>query len=405
MAKSGAAGLGFARAQRRKRADMVREMFVMTKRQLQGLATEYGTPVVVIDHNILRRNYAEFKRHLPKVQAYFAVKANPAPEIVHTLYKIGASFDVASMPEFLTVYENIKHLPTKAQQDFIWDKIIYANPTKPRETLMALDQYKPLVTFDNLNELHKIKQYAPHAGVVLRLRVANTGSQCELSSKFGCDPGEAVDLIVEAFKLGLVVEGLSFHVGSQCTNFENFVQALNVSAAVMKEARERGHELKILDIGGGFPAPYNRHVKPFAELAQVIKTEVERLFKPDIQILAEPGRFLVATAAAAVCKIIGKTVRDGKTCYYVDDSVYHTFSGIIFDHCAYPLSAFKKGKTEVCAVFGQTCDGLDTLSQSEVLPDLDLEDLVYAENIGAYSNASATWFNGFPPAKVLHINQ
>ena len=404
MAKSGAAGLGFARAQRRKRADMVREMFVMTKRQLQGLATEYGTPVVVIDHNILRRNYAEFKRHLPKVQAYFAVKANPAPEIVHTLYKIGASFDVASMPEFLTVYENIKHLPTKAQQDFIWDKIIYANPTKPRETLMALDQYKPLVTFDNLNELHKIKQYAPHAGVVLRLRVANTGSQCELSSKFGCDPGEAVDLIVEAFKLGLVVEGLSFHVGSQCTNFENFVQALNVSAAVMKEARERGHELKILDIGGGFPAPYNRHVKPFAELAQVIKTEVERLFKPDIQILAEPGRFLVATAAA-VCKIIGKTVRDGKTCYYVDDSVYHTFSGIIFDHCAYPLSAFKKGKTEVCAVFGQTCDGLDTLSQSEVLPDLDLEDLVYAENIGAYSNASATWFNGFPPAKVLHINQ
>lgn len=377
----------------------------MTKKQLQQLAAEHGTPLVVIDHNLIRRNYAEFRKYLPKVQAYYAVKANPAPEIIHTLYREGASFDVASMPEFMMVYENIKHLPAKAQQEFIWDKIIYANPTKPKETLMWLDQYKPLVTYDNLSELGKIKEYAPHAGVVLRLRVANTGSQCELSSKFGCDPGEAVDLIMAALERGLVVEGLSFHVGSQCTNFENFVQALNVAAAVMKESKERGHEIKILDIGGGFPAAYNRHVKPFPELAGVVNAEIERLFAPEIQILAEPGRFLVATAATSVAKIIGKAVRDGKTCYYIDDSVYHTFSGIIFDHCQYHLAAFKKGKAELSAVFGQTCDGLDTISQSELLPDLDIEDLVYAENIGAYSNASATYFNGFPPAKVVHINQ
>src|SRR5204863_1830978 len=136
----------------------------------------------------------------------------------------------------------------KQQQDFIWDKIIYANPTKPRETLLALDKYKPLVTYDNLTELKKIKEFAPHAGVVLRLRVPNTGSMVELSSKFGCDAGEAVDLIQAAFAMGLVVEGLSFHVGSQCTNFENFVQALNISAAVMDEAKSRGHEIKILDI-------------------------------------------------------------------------------------------------------------------------------------------------------------
>src|SRR6185436_10146245 len=146
--------------------------------------------------------------------------------------------------------------------------------------------YKPLVTYDNLAELEKIKQFAPHAGVVLRLGVANTGSQCELSNKFGCQTGEAVDLILEAFKLGLVVEGLSFHVGSQCTNFENFVQALNVAAAVIKESQERGHTIKILDIGGGFPAAYNRHVRPFSELATVIHREIERLFAPDIQILA-----------------------------------------------------------------------------------------------------------------------
>jgi ornithine decarboxylase len=377
----------------------------MTKKQLQQIARKEGTPVVVIDHNVLRANYKAFHQHMPRVQAYYAVKANPDPAIVRSLYKIGASFDVASLAEFRLVYENIKHLPAREQQDFIWDKIIYANPTKPKETLLALDRYKPLVTYDNLNELKKIRQFAPHAGVVLRLRVDNTGSQCELSSKFGCATGEAVDLIKAAFAMGLVVEGLSFHVGSQCTNFQNFVQALNAAAAVMRESKSRGHEIKILDIGGGFPAPYNKHVRPFRELARVINAEIDRLFAPNIQILAEPGRFLVATAATSVARIIGKAVRDGKPCYYIDDSVYHTFSGIIFDHCQYHLKAFKKGKTDICAVFGQTCDGLDTISQSEELPDLEIEDLVYAENIGAYSNASATWFNGFPPAKVVHINQ
>lgn len=377
----------------------------MTKKQLQSLAKQHGTPLVIVDHAELRRNYARFCRHLPRVQCYFAVKANAEPAIVRTLYKAGASFDVASLPEFMLVYDNIKKLPARAQQDFIWDKIIYANPTKPKETLLALDQYKPLVTYDNETELHKIRQYAPHAGVVLRLAVANTGSQCELSNKFGCDPGEAVDLVLAALKLGLNVEGLSFHVGSQCTNFENFVQALNIAAAVMKESRARGHEIKILDIGGGFPAPYNKHVRPFAELARVINAEIDRLFAPDIQILAEPGRYLVATAATSVARIIGKAVRNDKRCYYIDDSVYHTFSGIIFDHCQYPLQAFKSGPPEVCAVFGQTCDGLDVISQSELLPDLDIEDLVYAENIGAYGSASATYFNGFPPAKIVHVNQ
>src|SRR5436190_8340107 len=377
----------------------------MTQKQLKALAKKHGTPVVVIDHDAVRKNYAAFRQHLPKVQCYFAVKANAEPAIIRTLYKAGASFDVASLPEFMLVYENIKLLAPKEQQDFIWDKIIYANPTKPRQTLQALDKYKPLVTYDNLTELKKIKQYAPHAGVVLRLRVPNTGSMVELSSKFGCDPGEAVDLIVSAFGMGLVVEGLSFHVGSQCTNFQNFVQALNLSAAVMQEAKSRGHEIKILDIGGGFPAPYNKHVKPFSALAKKINAEIDRLFPKHIEILAEPGRFLVATAATSVARIIGKAVRDGKPCYYIDDSVYHTFSGIIFDHCQYHLKAFRKGKTEICAVFGQTCDGLDTISQSEELPDLEIEELVYSENIGAYSNASATWFNGFPPAKVVHVNR
>lgn len=377
----------------------------MTKKLLLEQARKHGTPLVLVDHDVIRRNYASFRRHLPKVQAYYAVKANPAPEILRTLYNAGASFDVASLAEFLLVYEIIKNLPAKQRQDYIWDKIIYANPIKPRETLLALNEYKPLITYDNVEELGKIKRYAPDAGVVLRVRVPNTGSMVELSSKFGCDTGEAVDLILEAFRIGLVVEGLSFHVGSQCTNFDNFVKALNIAAAIMNEARSRGREIKILDIGGGFPVPYDRHVKPFGVLARKINTEIDRLFSKDIEILAEPGRFLVATAATAISRVIGKAIRDGKRCYYVNDSVYHTYSGIIFDHCQYRVAAFKRGASEMCTVFGQTCDGMDTIAQSEELPELEIDDLVYSEDIGAYSNASATWFNGFAPAKVVHVNQ
>lgn len=372
---------------------------------LEKIAQKYGTPVLVMDHAKIRENYKEFTESLPRVQAYYAVKANSDPEIVKTMYSLGASFDVASFPEFMLVHENIKNLSAKERQDFIWDKIIYANTIKRAEALKQLDPYKPLVTYDNLEELQKMKKYSPHAGLVLRIRVPNTGSMVELSSKFGADPGEAVDLIEAALKTGFVVEGLSFHVGSQCNNFENYVQALQLSASICKESESRGHKIKIIDIGGGFPVKYHSKVKAFKTLAKKLNVEFKRLFPEDIEILAEPGRFMVANAGTLVTKIIGKAVRDGKTCYYLDDGVYHTFSGIVFDHCQYPLKAFKDGEKKVCAVFGPTCDAFDTISLSEELPDLEIDDLLYAENIGAYSIASSTYFNGFPPAKVVHINR
>ncbi len=375
--------------------------------RLQKLAARHGTPLFVVDHDQIRRNYAEFKKHLPRVQAYYAVKAEPLPEIVETLYKAGASFDVASFPEFLIVHENIKNLSARRRQDYIWDKIIYANPIKATETLEQLDQYRPLVTFDNIEEVRKIKKHAPHAGLALRLKVANTGAMVELSSKFGAAPGEAVDLILAAVKAGLVVEGLSFHVGSQTTNFENYVQAINLAANIFKETRERGYnKMNLLDIGGGFPAPYDNTVKPFRDLARTINKELDRLFPPDIEILAEPGRFMIATAGTSVVKIIGKAVRDGKLCYYVNDGVYHTYSGIIFDHCHYHMKAFRKGREQICSVFGPTCDALDVISMAENLPeDLELGELLYSPDIGAYSHASSTHFNGFPPAKVVHVNR
>ncbi len=184
------------------------------------------------------------------------------------------------------------------------------------------------------------------------------------------------------------------------------MQALSLTANIFQEANDRGYtKMNLLDIGGGFPAPYDSTVKPFRELAKVINSEITRLFPKDIQILAEPGRFLVATAGYAVSSVVGKAVRDGKPCYYINDGVYHTYSGVIFDHCHYPIKAFKKGPTQISAVFGPTCDALDVVSMAENLPALERGDLVYSTNIGAYSHASATYFNGFPPAKVVHVNE
>jgi ornithine decarboxylase len=377
----------------------------MHQKTLLDLARKHGTPLFVVDHAELRRNYALFRRHFPRIQVYYAVKVNADPAIVQTFYELGGSFDVASIQEFRTVHANIADLPAKERQDFIWDKIIYANPIKPIETLRELDRYKPLVTFDNEEEVRKIAAHAPHAGLCLRLRVPNTGSMVELSSKFGALPGEAVDLIRCAHDHDLVVEGLSFHVGSQCTNPENYIQALHLCAGIFAEAKTGGFDLRLLDIGGGFPAAYDASVPKLSALARKINHEIDRLFPEPIEILAEPGRFLVASAGSAVSKIIGKAFRNDKTCYYVDDGVYHTYSGVIFDHCTYHMKSFKRGKTRLCAVFGPTCDALDTISLSEQLPDLEIGDYLYSENIGAYSAASSTHFNGFPPATVVHVNR
>ncbi|MEM4267987.1 MAG: type III PLP-dependent enzyme [Candidatus Woesearchaeota archaeon] len=369
------------------------------------LAKKHGTPLFIVDHNLIRTNYLRFKQNLPRIQAYYAVKANPLPEIIKTLFDIGASFDVASFQEFLCVHKYIEDWPEEKRHHFIYDKIIYANTIKPIETLQKLNPYRPLVTYDNIDELKKIKKHCPSAGLVLRIKVPDTGSVVEFGSKFGVLPADATWLIEEAFKMGLVVEGISFHVGSQCTNFNNYIKALNITADIFAEAEERGYKLKIVDIGGGFPAPYDSNVPRFEELAKMINKEVERLFAKDIEIIAEPGRFMVATACRLVTEIIGKTRREGKIFYYINDGIYHTFSGVVFDHCQYHFKSFKDGNTEICAVVGQTCDGFDKVSLAENLPaDLDIGDYLLTENIGAYSIAHTTSFNGFPPAKVVHIN-
>jgi ornithine decarboxylase len=374
------------------------------KSKLLKIIEENGTPLFILDHNKIKKNYRIFKKNLPRVQCYYAVKANSNPEIIKTLFNEGSSFDVASYNEFMQVYEYIKHFEEKDKEFFIWDKIIFSNTIKDGETLRNIKRYRPLVTYDNRDELKKIKEHCDTAGLVLRLKVPDTGSQVEMSSKFGAEPGDADSLIRQAFDAGLVVEGLSFHVGSQCTNFDNYTSALAITSEIFHDARKKGYHLNIVDMGGGFPVPYDAQVPKFEELAKLINAECQRLFPKDIEIIAEPGRFIIASAAMLITEIIGKARRDGKIFYYINDGVYHTFSGVVYDHWIPNFDSFRRGKKEVCAVVGPTCDSFDKISLSVELPgNLEVGDYLRTENIGAYSIASSTKFNGFDGAKIIHI--
>jgi ornithine decarboxylase len=375
------------------------------KSKLLAFIEQHGTPLFILDHNKIKKSYRIFKKNLPRVQCYYAVKANSNPEIIKTLFNEGSSFDVASYNEFMQIYEYLKHFEEKDKDFFIWDKIIFSNTIKDRETLRKIKRYRPLVTYDNRDELMKIKEHCDTAGLVLRLKVPDTGSQVEMSSKFGAEPGDANNLIRDAFDAGLVVEGLSFHVGSQCTNFDNYTSALAITADIFHDARKKGYHLNIVDIGGGFPVPYDAQVPKFEKLAQLINAECQRLFPQDIEIIAEPGRFMVASAAVLITEIIGKARRDGKIFYYMNDGVYHTFSGVVYDHWVPNFNSFRRGKKEVCAVVGPTCDSFDKISLSVQIPgNLKIGDYLYTENIGAYSIASSTRFNGFDGAKIIHIH-
>ncbi|MBN2591756.1 MAG: type III PLP-dependent enzyme [Sedimentisphaerales bacterium] len=378
----------------------------MGKNKLLKLVENHGSPLFIVDHKIVRENYRRFNKALPRVQAYYAVKANSDPAIIKTLFDEGSSFDVASYNEFIQVYNLINKWREKKKEFFIWDKIIFSNTIKDRDTLKKINKYKPLVTYDNIEEVKKIKDYCSKAGLVLRLKVPDIGSQIEMASKFGAEPSDASMLIKKAFDLGMKVEGLSFHVGSQCTNFENYVTALGIASGILNEARSNGYDLNIIDIGGGFPALYDSNVPRFEKLARVLNQEFDRLFPDDVEIIAEPGRFIVATSAILISEIIGKGKRDGKIFYHINDGVYHTFSGVVFDHWIPKFHTFKSGKKEICAVVGQTCDSFDKISLAENLPaNLQIGDYFYTENIGAYSIASSTRFNGFDGAKILHINK
>jgi len=359
---------------------------------------KYPSPIMLVRKSILEKQFRRFRTELPKITPYYAIKANPHPEVIKIFMRMGSHFDVASAVEMNLVLS----LGAAPQ------KIIFANTIKSIEDIQAAHKRRVmLMTFDNESELYKIAKYAPGARVLVRIKVDNIGSLVELSLKFGADPEHAVFLLRKAKALGLTPEGVSFHVGSQCANVENYLHALEISAGIFKEAKQEGLVLSTLDIGGGFPIRhYDSDKHPtFETMAGKIRIEMARLFDKKIRFIAEPGRFLVGPAGVLITQVIGRTFRNNKNYYYLNDGIYADFSGIVFDHCKYELKTLRRGQKFLSTVAGPTCDSFDTISLSEELPELDVGSVVYAKNIGAYSSASAVpGFNGFAPAKIVIVN-
>jgi ornithine decarboxylase len=364
---------------------------------IRAMLKRHRTPFMLIRRGVLERQFRRFRKCLPEVTPYYAIKANPHPRIVKTFVRLGAGFDVASAWEMKLV------LALGASRD----KIIFANTVKSAEDIaIARRRQVRLMTFDNEPELYKIAEHYPGAHVLLRIRVGNEGSMVNLSLKFGADPENAYLILRKARSLGLVPAGLSFHVGSQSKNVENYLQALEISAQIFTEAKENDAPLKIMDIGGGFPIQHfdDEIGVNFERMAFEIRKQIRRLFDKKVQFIAEPGRFLVGPAGILVTQVTGRAFRSNKNYYYLNDGVYGDFSGMVFDHCKYEFKTLRRGQRFLSALAGPTCDSFDTLSLDVEIPELYVGDVVYVKNIGAYSSASAVAnFNGFAPAKIVLV--
>ncbi len=364
---------------------------------IRQMLKKHKTPFMLIRKSVLEKQYARFTKAFPEVTPYYAIKANPNPKIVKTFAELGTSFDVASAAEMKSV---LKHEVSPS-------RIIFANTIKSKEDLITSRRRGVrLMTFDNEAELYKIAENFPKAHVIVRIKVANRGSVVQLSLKFGAEPDQAFYLLQKAKNLGLVPKGVSFHVGSQSTNVENYLQALELTANIFREAKENDMPLKIVDIGGGFPIQHfdNEIGINFERMAAQIRKQMHALFSKQTEFIAEPGRFFAGPAGILVTQVIGRAFRDNKNFYYLNDGVYQDFSGMVFDHCKYEFKTLRRGPKYMSALAGPTCDSLDILSTSEELPELYAGDVVYAKNIGAYSCASAVPnFNGFEPAKIILV--
>jgi ornithine decarboxylase len=364
---------------------------------IRTMIKKHRTPFMLIRRSVLEKQYKRFCKHLPEVTPYYAIKANPHPGIIKTFAKLGANFDVASANEMKQVLR-LGATPSK---------IIFANTIKSEEDIeFARKRKVKLMTFDNEPELYKLAKFYPKAHVLARIKVANEGSVVELSLKFGADSDQAFLLLRKAKSLGLVPAGICFHVGSQSKNVENYLQALEISAEIFREAKKNGIHLKIVDIGGGFPIQHfdNEMGINFERMACQIKKQIKTLFDNGVGFIAEPGRFLAGPAGILVTQVVGRTFRNNKNYYYLNDGIYADFSGMVFDHCKYEFKTLRRGPKYLSTLAGPTCDSFDTLSVNEEIPELYVGDVVYVKNIGAYSCASAVPnFNGFPPAKIILV--
>jgi ornithine decarboxylase len=356
-------------------------------------------PCLVVDLDVVRDNYNAFARALPDTRVFYAVKANPAPEILGLLARLGSCFDTASLVEI----EQVMAAGAPAE------RISYGNTIKKeRDIAAAYALGVRLFAVDCEAEVEKIARVAPGARVFCRILCNGQGAEWPLSRKFGCAPELAPRVLEHAHRLGLVAHGVSFHVGSQQRNPRMWDGALKASAAIFRDLAERGIHLSMVNLGGGFPAKYLKDVPAVKAYGQSIFRSLRKHFGNRIpETIIEPGRGMVGNAGiieAEVVLISKKSDDDKVKWVYLDIGKFNGLAETMDEMIRYPIRTQHDGEvTEPCVIAGPTCDSVDVLYEKEPydLPvSLEIGAKVLIEGTGAYTTTySAIGFNGFPPLK------
>jgi ornithine decarboxylase len=367
-----------------------------SREAIQHLVARYGSPLFVIDAERVRRQYRRLAAALPGVDLYYALKPLPHAAVIITLDAEGAFFDLATNGEV----ELVRRLGVPPE------RCIHTHPIKRDSDIRtALSFGVNRFVIDNPDELRKFVKFRSRAALLIRVSFRSPGVQCDLSRKFGCDPEAVADLLQLAAELRINIDGLSFHVGSQAIDSAKIVEAIGVCRELLQSAARAGFAPRILDIGGGYPVDYQTPSIPIEEFCAPIVKALKEL-PPTVRVIAEPGRYIAAPAAICVASVMGRALRDGRWWYYLDDGLYGSYSGQMYDHAVYPLAALLPDPATFPSVLaGPTCDSIDVISEKLELPKLDMGDLVVGRMMGAYTWASASEFNFFPRATVLALDQ
>jgi len=367
-----------------------------SREAIQHLVVRYGSPLLVIDAERVRRQYQRLRAALPGVDLHYALKPLPHSSLITTLMAEGAFFDLATNGEV----ELVRRLGVPPE------RCIHTHPIKRDSDIRtALAFGVTRFVADNPDEVRKFVPFRTRCTLLIRVSFRSPDAVVDLSRKFGCDPAAATDLFQLAAQLRIKIDGVSFHTGSQNADSAMIVRAIDSCRELLDGLAAAGHSPQILDIGGGFPVDYLRPALPIEEFCAPIRAALQKL-PPGVRIIAEPGRYIAAPAAIAVASVMGRALRDDRWWYYLDDGLYGSYSGQMYDHSVFPIDALRSGtETFPSVLAGPTCDSIDVVREKLDLPKLEIGDLVVGRVMGAYTWASASEFNFFPKATVLALDQ
>jgi ornithine decarboxylase len=367
-----------------------------SREAIQHLVARYGSPLLIIDAERVRQQYRRLRAALPGVDLHYALKPLPHSSLITTLDAEGAFFDLATNGEV----ELVRRLGIAPE------RCIHTHPIKRDSDIRtALSFGVSSFVIDNPDELRKFTKFRNQASLLIRVSFRSPDAQVDLSRKFGCDPEAVAELLALAANLRIKIDGLSFHTGSQNADSAMMVRAVEVCRELLRSAAQTGHAAHILDIGGGFPVDYLKPAVPIEEFCAPIMAALRGL-PPQVRVIAEPGRYIAGPAAIAVASVMGRALRDGRWWYYLDDGLYGSYSGQMYDHSIFPVEALSAGaETFPSVLAGPTCDSIDVIREKLQLPKLDMGDLIVGRVMGAYTWASASEFNFFPRATVLALDR